>query len=79
MTSGITLLYGAEHVCPIASSRLACSTWYGRSSTANGDAGHASDGRNGDASDGSWTYASIWDASNGKLLSYHPLVKSSFR
>ena len=61
-----------EHVCPIATSRLACSTWDGRSTSDGGNGhasyGYASDGRNGYASDGSWSNAGIRDASDGKLL-----------
>nr|TKV98819.1 hypothetical protein SEVIR_8G000300v2 [Setaria viridis] len=54
----------AEHVRTAASSRFARSAdaRHGRSST--------SDGWNGHASDGPWSDASIWDATNGKLLGW---------
>jgi hypothetical protein len=61
MTSRVPLCR-AEHVCTAASSRFArpANAWHGWPST--------SDGRNGHASDGYAADASIWDATDGKLL-----------
>jgi len=70
MTSCIPLCC-AEHVCATASSCFARSAnaWHGRSSTSDGWDGHASNGWNGYAANGPWSDASIWDATDGKLLS----------
>ncbi|KAG2621920.1 hypothetical protein PVAP13_3NG298303 [Panicum virgatum] len=60
----------AEHARSIASSCVARATyaWHGRSSTSHGWNGHASNGRNGYAADGTWSDAGVWDATSGKLL-----------